>query len=59
MGEKICCDPGETPVTWCASNLRRFRRLSRTAMASSEAQQALFKEAVYLGIQPEEFTEKA
>ena len=35
----------------------RSRYSSAAALNDAEAKQALFKEAVYLGIQPEEFTQ--
>jgi len=43
--------------TWVDSLRSRFR--SAEERQDAQAKQGLFKEAVYLGIQPEEFTARA
>lgn len=60
----VACDPLRQPPVPEPSDPRRqvlvesLRRRYRSAAEddNAEAKQALFKEAVYLGIQPEEFT---
>ncbi len=49
-------EPGDDPRRLALVESLRSRYRSAEERGDAEAKQALFKEAVYLGIQPDEFT---